>query len=143
VAAGRRKPPMSVVRRKLDRPEQQLRLERVPCWNKRDILMFRRFAKPCSRQHYAFVGIARERRRYFLEQLNKLPLKPSCIQAAGASRSDSETDGLTMCEKCEEIDKTISRYQRILLSIGDQVTVDRTKELIADLEVRKAALHPE
>ena len=48
-----------------------------------------------------------------------------------------------MCEKCEEIDKTISRYQRILLSIGDQVTVDRTKELIADLEVRKAALHPE
>jgi hypothetical protein len=48
-----------------------------------------------------------------------------------------------MCEKCEEIDKTIVRYQRILLLIGDQVTVDRTKELIADLEARKAALHPE
>jgi hypothetical protein len=48
-----------------------------------------------------------------------------------------------MCEKCEEIDKTIARYQRILLSIGDQVTVDRTRELIADLEARKTALHPE
>ena len=47
-----------------------------------------------------------------------------------------------MCEKCEEIDKTIVRYQRILLSIGDQVTIDRTKELIADLEARKAVLHP-
>jgi hypothetical protein len=35
--------------------------------------------------------------------------------------------GVIMCEKCVEIDKTIVRYQRILLSIGDQVTVDRTK----------------
>jgi len=100
-------------------------------------------SKPCPGQHCAFLAIAPERRRYFHEPLNKRPLKPSFIQAAGESRSDSETDGLTMCEKCEEIDKTISRYQRILLSIGDQVTVDRTKELIADLEVRKAALHPE
>jgi hypothetical protein len=47
-----------------------------------------------------------------------------------------------MCEKCEEIDKTIVRYQRILLSIGDQVTIDRTRELIADMQARKAALHP-
>jgi hypothetical protein len=52
------------------------------------------------------------------------------------------TNGVIMCEKCVEIDKTIVRYQRILLSIGDQVTVDRTKELIADLETQKAALHP-
>jgi hypothetical protein len=50
---------------------------------------------------------------------------------------------MRMCEKCEEIDKTIVRYQRILLSIGDQVTIDRTKELIADLESQKVALHPE
>jgi hypothetical protein len=47
-----------------------------------------------------------------------------------------------MCEKCVEIDKTILRYQRILLSIGDQVTVDRTKELIAELQAQKAAFHP-
>jgi len=47
-----------------------------------------------------------------------------------------------MCEKCVEIDKTIERYRRILLSIGDQVTVDRTRELIADLEAQKVAYHP-
>jgi hypothetical protein len=48
-----------------------------------------------------------------------------------------------MCDKCFEIDKAIERYQRILVSISDQVTVDRTKELIADLQAQKAALHPE
>jgi hypothetical protein len=48
-----------------------------------------------------------------------------------------------MCDKCVEFDKTIERYRRILLSIGDQVTIDRTKELIAELLARKAALHPE
>ena len=57
---------------------------------------------------------------------------PACDFEAGA-----------MCEKCVEIDKTIERYQRILLSIGDQVTVDRTKGLIADLKAKKDALHPE
>jgi hypothetical protein len=48
-----------------------------------------------------------------------------------------------MCEKCLEIDKTIARYRRIQLTILDQVAVDRTKELIADLQAQKTALHPE
>jgi len=48
-----------------------------------------------------------------------------------------------MCDKCVEIDRTIERYRRISLSIGDQLTVDRAKQLIADLRVQKAALHPE
>jgi hypothetical protein len=48
-----------------------------------------------------------------------------------------------MCEKCVEIDKKIERYRRILQSIGDKITVDRSKELIAVLEGQKAALHPE
>jgi hypothetical protein len=48
-----------------------------------------------------------------------------------------------MCEKCIEIDQTIERYRKILRSIGDQVTVDRAKELIAELEAQKVALHPE
>jgi hypothetical protein len=39
-----------------------------------------------------------------------------------------------MCEKCDEIDKTIQRYRQIQRTIMDQVTVDRTKELIADLQ---------
>jgi len=48
-----------------------------------------------------------------------------------------------MCEKCTEIDKTLERYRRILHAIGDQVTIDRTREMIGDLEAQKAALHPE
>ena len=47
-----------------------------------------------------------------------------------------------MCEKCVEIDRKTMSYQRVLLSIDDQVTVDRIKELIADLNAKKAALHP-
>ena len=57
---------------------------------------------------------------------------PACDLEAGA-----------MCERCVEIDKAIERYRRILLSIGDQITVDRTKELIAELQAKKDALHPE
>jgi hypothetical protein len=48
-----------------------------------------------------------------------------------------------MCEKCTEIDKTIQRYRRILLAIDDRLAVDRTREMIADLEAQKVALHPE
>jgi hypothetical protein len=47
-----------------------------------------------------------------------------------------------MCEECVEIDKAIERYRRILHLIGDQVTVERTKELIAELQAKKDALHP-
>jgi hypothetical protein len=47
-----------------------------------------------------------------------------------------------MCEKCREIDKNIERYRRMLLAIGDQLTIDRTKEMIGDLEAQKVALHP-
>jgi hypothetical protein len=36
-----------------------------------------------------------------------------------------------MCEKCREIDKNIGRYRRMLLAIGDQLTIDRTKEMTA------------
>jgi hypothetical protein len=48
-----------------------------------------------------------------------------------------------MCDKCVDIDKAIERYRKIQRSIGDQVTVDRTKELIAELNTQKAALQPE
>jgi hypothetical protein len=47
-----------------------------------------------------------------------------------------------MCEKCDEIDKTIERYRQIKRSILDQITVERAQELIAELEAQKAALHP-
>jgi hypothetical protein len=47
-----------------------------------------------------------------------------------------------MCEKCDEIDKSIERYRQVEKTILDQVTVDRAKEMIADLMTQKSALHP-
>jgi hypothetical protein len=47
-----------------------------------------------------------------------------------------------MCEKCDEIEETIQRYRWIEPTIMDQVTVGRTKELVADSLPQKDALHP-
>jgi hypothetical protein len=47
-----------------------------------------------------------------------------------------------MCAKCLEIDKTIERYRRILLAIDDKLTIDRAKEMIADLEAQKSRFIP-
>jgi hypothetical protein len=58
----------------------------------------------------------------------------------GRRRANAE---LPMCEKCVEIDDRIATYQRIASRITDQPTVDGAKQLIADLEAKKAALHPE
>jgi hypothetical protein len=48
-----------------------------------------------------------------------------------------------MCDKCKELDGKIEHYERIRLSIGDQVTVDRIKELVAEMNAQKAKFHPE
>jgi uncharacterized protein YmfQ (DUF2313 family) len=48
-----------------------------------------------------------------------------------------------MCDKCAELDGKIEHYERIRASIGDQVTVDRIRELVAEMNAQKAILHPE
>jgi hypothetical protein len=48
-----------------------------------------------------------------------------------------------MCDKCDEIDKAIERYQRITRSISDDLTLERAKQLIAEMQAQKAALHPD
>jgi hypothetical protein len=50
---------------------------------------------------------------------------------------------VSMCDKCAELDVTIEHYERIRLSIGDQLTVDRIKELVAEMNAKKAKFHPE
>jgi hypothetical protein len=77
-----------------------------------------------------------------LAGLNKSAVSPS-YKCGGCSPPHARMRKLPMCEKCVEIDKNIERYRRIQRTIGDQVTIDRTKELIADLVAQKAALHPE
>jgi hypothetical protein len=46
-----------------------------------------------------------------------------------------------MCEKCVEIDRTIERFQRVQRSNSDDLTIDRAKEVIVELETKKAELH--
>jgi len=48
-----------------------------------------------------------------------------------------------MCSKCQKIDIRIERYDRIRATIGDQLTVDRIKEFVADLRTEKGRLHPQ
>lgn len=47
-----------------------------------------------------------------------------------------------MCNKCDEIDKKIEHYRLIVRQIRDRKFNDRAKELIAELEANKTALHP-
>ena len=48
-----------------------------------------------------------------------------------------------MCDKCIDIDKAIERFRQVQRTILDQRTVDRAKEMVAELEAKKDALHPE
>jgi hypothetical protein len=48
-----------------------------------------------------------------------------------------------MCDKCAKLDKKIEHYETMIVSIGDRGTVERLMALVADLQVQKAALHPE
>ena len=45
-----------------------------------------------------------------------------------------------MCDRCQDIDKTIERYRGIKERVAEQTLVDRAKELIAGFEADKAAL---
>ena len=42
-----------------------------------------------------------------------------------------------MCEKCEELDSKIEHYERIRASMLDKLTVDRIKELVAEMKKQK------
>jgi hypothetical protein len=48
-----------------------------------------------------------------------------------------------MCDKCLELDKKIQRYREIIVAISDELTVERIKALIGDLQAQKTILHPE
>jgi len=48
-----------------------------------------------------------------------------------------------MCDKCDELDKKIERYRRVIAAINDQQAIDGIKQLIKDSEAAKIDLHPE
>jgi hypothetical protein len=45
-----------------------------------------------------------------------------------------------MCDKCVELDKKIEHYREITMAIGDELTIERIKALIGDLQAQKAIL---
>ena len=48
-----------------------------------------------------------------------------------------------MCDACDEFDEKIEHYKKVRSAMTDQLTIERIKALIAELEAQKAALHPE
>jgi len=48
-----------------------------------------------------------------------------------------------MCEKCVAIDRKIEHYERLCLSVSDQLTIDRIKALVAEMKAQKAKFHPD
>jgi hypothetical protein len=47
-----------------------------------------------------------------------------------------------MCDRCVEVDDKINHYKRIAASITDQTTLDRIKQVVAEMKAEKASLHP-
>ena len=46
-----------------------------------------------------------------------------------------------MCDKCKELDQRIEQYRRLSQTITDQPTIDRFKEAIGDLFIKRLDLH--
>ena len=47
-----------------------------------------------------------------------------------------------MCDVCEQLDEKIEHYKKVMAAMTDQLTIEGITALIAELEARKAALHP-
>ena len=48
-----------------------------------------------------------------------------------------------MCDQCIKLDDRIARYKRIKDQINDKQTQEAADRLVAELEAKKATLHPE
>ena len=75
--------------------------------------------------------------------MNQFSIQTSLKQATNEGCSVSRFERGPMCDKCVELDKKIERCRRLSSSLGDQVTIDRIKALIEELQTQKVELHPE
>ena len=48
-----------------------------------------------------------------------------------------------MCSECIQIDRKIERLRTLALRLSDQQTLNGIADLIAELEAKKLALHPQ
>jgi hypothetical protein len=74
--------------------------------------------------------------------VNKFPAQSFKNQATNEGCSGSQFERGPMCDKCVELDKKIEHYREVTLAIGDELTIERIKALIADLQAQKGILHP-
>jgi hypothetical protein len=47
-----------------------------------------------------------------------------------------------MCDACDQLDEKIEHYKKVMAAMTDQLTIEGITALIAELQARKAALHP-
>jgi hypothetical protein len=47
-----------------------------------------------------------------------------------------------MCDVCEQLDEKIEHYKKVMAAMTDQLTINGITALIAELQARKAELHP-
>jgi hypothetical protein len=86
-------------------------------------------------------GTGRWKRSKSHEQICR-PIVFNWAANEGRTASRFQLGSFLMCDKCVELDKKIGRYRIVSSTVGDQLTIDRIKELIADLQAQKATLHP-
>jgi hypothetical protein len=72
--------------------------------------------------------------------VNQFAVRPS-YQEASPCRLPA--GNFWMCDACDELDEKIEHYKKVRSAMTDQLTIERIKALIAELEAQKAALHPE
>lgn len=46
-----------------------------------------------------------------------------------------------MCDKCQQLETKIQHYRMIATQAFDSLTVERIKEFVRELELRKEAMH--
>jgi hypothetical protein len=76
-------------------------------------------------------------------RVNQFPFRPDLRSGSQLGCPRSPGRGCPMCDKCVEHDKKIEHFEKMLLAIGDSLTVDRLKAMIRDLQAQKATLHPD
>ena len=48
-----------------------------------------------------------------------------------------------MCDRCDELDKKIEHYRKLVAQLPDPLTAERVGKLIETMEAQKVAFHTE
>jgi hypothetical protein len=71
------------------------------------------------------------------------PIRGSAVISATALVGCQNQWNFQMCDACDRLDEEIAHYRKVMSAMTDQLTIDRITALVAELEAKKVALHPE